>query len=290
MKWQELEESRNVEDVRGQGGGGGGGRMIGGGMGVLVLAAIVYFLGGDPMVLLSQMGSVQSGSSSQESYVPTEESEAAKLFATKILGGTEKVWQEEFTNLGKTYVEPQMQLFSSRTNSGCGPAGAEMGPFYCPADQKIYIDLSFFDQMRRDLGAPGDFAAAYVIAHEVGHHVQKLFGISDQVHKARQSMNEVEYNKLSVKLELQADFFAGLWAKKISKFGKSFDFIEDGDLEEAITAANAIGDDTLQRKSQGRVTPHAFTHGSSEQRVKWFMKGYKTGDIRQGDTFNSPDL
>jgi uncharacterized protein len=283
MKWQELEESQNVEDVRGQRGGGGG-KMIGGGMGVLVLAAVVYFLGGDPMALLSQMGSVQSSSESHSSYISTKESEQSKLFVTKILGGTEQVWHAEFERLGKSYSEPKMHLFSDRTNSGCGPAGAEMGPFYCPADQKIYIDLSFFSQMRRELGAPGDFAQAYVIAHEVAHHVQKLLGISDQVNQARAKMSDIEYNQLSVKLELQADFLAGVWAKKTENL------IEEGDLEEAITAANAIGDDTLQRKAQGRVTPHAFTHGTSEQRVRWFMKGYKTGDIRQGDTFNTRNL
>ena len=189
--------------------------------------------------------------------------------------------------MGKQYEEPKLVLFADQTRSGCGFAGAASGPFYCPADSRVYIDLSFYRTLQERFGAPGDFAQAYVIAHEVGHHVQNLLGISDQVQAARGRVSEAEYNKLSVRLELQADFFAGIWAHYADRSKR---VVEPGDIEEALRAASAIGDDKLQRQTQGRVVPDSFTHGSSEQRVRWFRKGYETGDIRQGDTFTAREL
>jgi predicted metalloprotease len=278
--------------MRSEGGGssGGGGRVMGGGMGLLVIAVIVWLLGGDPMALLSQMGEQGGGVTSSELGVSTPRSpkeEATARFVSVVLADTEEVWHDVFQQNGGTYFEPKLILFSGQVNSGCGRASAAMGPFYCPADQNVYIDLSFFEQMRDELGATGDFAQAYVIAHEVGHHVQKLMGTSDKVSQLRGRVSEEEYNKYSVRLELQADFYAGVWARHGQE---KFKFLEDGDLEEALNAALAIGDDTLQRKAQGRVVPAAFTHGTSEQRARWFKKGYTTGDIKQGDTFSAREL
>lgn len=291
MRWQGRRGSQNVEDLRGQGGSSvGGGKAMGGGLGMLVIVLIVWLLGGDPMSLLSQM-SQQSGSmqgSSIETRLPRTpaEDEAAK-FVSVVLADTEEVWHDVFKQLGGTYKEPKLYLFTEQVRSGCGAASAEMGPFYCPADQNVYIDLSFFDTMKHELGASGDFAHAYVIAHEVGHHVQKLLGTSDKVAQLRGRVSQEEYNKYSVRLELQADFYAGMWARHAQE---KFDILENGDLDEALNAALAIGDDTLQRKAQGRVIPAAFTHGTSEQRARWFKKGYETGDIRQGDTFSAKSL
>lgn len=219
----------------------------------------------------------------------TEEQRAAEeesqQFVSVVLAETEDVWNKLFTEAGSTYREPTLALFHSATDAeGCGFASAAAGPFYCPADQKVYIDLSFYDELKNRFNAPGDFAMAYVIAHEVGHHVQNLLGISDKLQSARGRVSEKEYNKLSVKLELQADFFAGVWAHHTQKMKN---ILDPGDIEEALNAANAIGDDKLQQESQGRVVPDAFTHGTSEQRMYWFKKGYETGDIEQGDTFNS---
>lgn len=290
MRWQGRRESQNVEDVRGQGGGpAGGGRMVGGGLGMLVIVLIVWLLGGDPMSLLSQMSQQGGGSAptAQESGSISAEQEESARFVKVVLADTEEVWGDVFKNLGGEYQEPKLILFSNQVRSGCGAASAEMGPFYCPADQNVYIDLSFFETMRSELGASGDFAQAYVIAHEVGHHVQKLLGTSDKVNEMRGRISQEEYNRLSVRLELQADFYAGMWARHGQE---KFHFLEEGDLEEALNAALAIGDDTLQRKAQGRVVPAAFTHGTSEQRARWFKKGYETGDIRQGDTFSAKTL
>jgi len=209
-----------------------------------------------------------------------------KQFVSVVLGKTEDVWQEIFRQNGKQYREPKLVLFSGRVQSACGLGSAASGPFYCPGDQKVYIDLAFYEELRRRFNSPGDFAQAYVIAHEVGHHVQKLLGISDRVDAMQQRMSEVEANKLSVRLELQADFFAGVFARYVQKQN----LLEQGDIEEALHAASAIGDDTIQRQSSGYVVPDSFTHGTSEQRLRWFRKGFDTGDIRQGDTFSATNL
>jgi predicted metalloprotease len=287
MRWEGRRQSEQVEDRRGQSG--GGGRVMGGGLGMLVLVLVMWMLGGDPMPLLKDMA--QQGGSGMStggtSQPRTAEEEQAVRFVSVVLADTEDIWTEAFQKMGRQYEKPKLILFRDRVVSGCGQASAAMGPFYCPADKSIYIDLSFFEQMRDELGASGDFAHAYVIAHEVGHHVQKLLGVSDQVNQSRGRLSQEDYNRLSVRLELQADFYAGLWAKHgQEKFG----FLEEGDLEEALQAALAIGDDTLQRKAQGRVVPEAFTHGTSAQRARWFKKGYETGDIRQGDTFRAREL
>ena len=283
MRWEGRRQSENVEDRRGQGGGRGG-LVLGGGLGTLILIVVVMLLGGDPRQFLDMAGQAQAPA---EQYQPTQEDEQAAAFVKTILADTEDVWHEEFRRMGREYVEPKLVLFTESVRSGCGFASSQVGPFYCPADQTVYVDLSFFNEMKRRFGAPGDFAQAYVVAHEVGHHVQKLLGISDEVQQARQSMSERDANALSVRLELQADFLAGMWARKGQE---KFRFLEPGDLEEALNAANAIGDDTLQRQAQGHVVPDAFTHGTSAQRVKWFRKGFDTGDIRAGDTFNARDL
>jgi len=209
-----------------------------------------------------------------------------KKFVSVVLAKTEDVWTDVFQKNGRQYHKPTLVLFTDQVESACGISGAAVGPFYCPGDQKVYIDLSFYEELRRRFNAPGDFAQAYVIAHEVGHHVQKLLGISDKVDAMQQRMNEGQANQLSVRLELQADFFAGMFARYVKEQG----LLEPGDVEEALRAASAIGDDTIQKQSQGYVVPDSFTHGTSEQRLRWFRKGYDTGDIRQGDTFAATSL
>lgn len=279
MRWQGRRESTNVDDRRGSG---RGGLVVGGGIGTIVIALLVYFLGGDPsQVVNMQQSTTQQGQLSPEQEA--REAEAAK-FTKTMLAETEDVWNKIFADLGKKYQEPTLVMFTGAVQSACGSASAASGPFYCPADHQVYIDLSFYDELKNNLNAPGDFAMAYVIAHEVGHHVQNLLGISEQVQSMRGRLSETEYNKLSVKLELQADFYAGLWAHYMKNIAN---YIEPGDVEEALNAANAIGDDRLQQQSSGQVVPDAFTHGTSAQRMYWFKKGFETGDIRQGDTFNS---
>ena len=258
--------------------------MLKGGMGTLVIAVIFMLMGGDPRALLEMAG--QSGAQGS-SYVATPEDEKMKELVGVVLADTEEVWDEQFRAMGKTYEKPRLVVFAGGVNSACGSATAQVGPFYCPVDKTIYVDLSFFRDLKQRFGAPGDFAQAYVIAHEVGHHVQKLLGTSDRVHAARGRISETEQNELSVRLELQADFLAGMWA---SKAQEKFNFLDEGDLDEALAAANAIGDETLQKQSRGRVVPDSFTHGTSAQRVKWFRRGFESGDIRQGDTFNTRDL
>lgn len=258
--------------------------MLGGGLGTLLLLLLVMFLGGDPQQVVEMTG---AGQQTQSDYVPTPEDQRAKELVGVVLADTEEVWTEEFEKLGLLYEKPRLVLFNDGVRSGCGFANAQVGPFYCPVDRTVYVDLSFFREMRDRFGAAGDFAQAYVIAHEVGHHVQKLLGTSDKVQAARQRMSQEEGNELSVRLELQADFLAGMWARKGQE---KFQFLEQGDLEEALNAANAIGDDTLQKQAQGRIVPDAFTHGTSAQRMKWFSLGFRTGDIRQGDTFRTRDL
>ncbi|HLO98092.1 MAG TPA: neutral zinc metallopeptidase, partial [Fimbriimonas sp.] len=206
-------------------------------------------------------------------------------FVKKILGQTEKVWSKLFSQVGKDYPEPKLVMFSGQVQSGCGPATAEVGPFYCPADNQVYIDIAFYDTMRDQLGADGDFAQAYVIAHEVGHHIQNVLGVSERVERARRQLSEAEFNKLSVRMELQADYYAGVWAHHAEDIG-----VDRQDIREAMNAANAIGDDTLQKRGGGRVVPEAFTHGTSAQRMKWFMKGFEQGTLTGGDTFNARSL
>lgn len=284
MRLEGQRESENVEDRRGGGGGRGGGGLALGGMGTVILLVIVWALGGDPMKFLQETtGSAPAGVEAPAS----PEDEKAAVFVKKILAATEDVWTEEFARMGKKYEPPRLVLFTDRVQSGCGFAGAQMGPFYCPADRTVYIDLSFFHELDQRFGAPGDFAQAYVIAHEVGHHVQNLLGVSDQVHAAQQRGSKVEGNELSVRLELQADFLAGMWARKGQQ---KFDFLESGDIEEGLKAANAIGDDTLQKEAQGRVVPDSFTHGSSEQRVRWFKKGLASDQFDPNNTFQARDL
>ena len=252
---------------------------VGGGIGGIIIAIIYFFLGGNGN---------NDGSYLQQQAPQTQEQKASEdnlaSFSKVVLAETEDVWSKLFKEQGRNYVEPRMVLFTGSDQSGCGFASAATGPFYCPADSKVYLDLSFFQELQDRFHAPGDFAMAYVIAHEVGHHVQHLLGITEKVDQMRGRLSETEMNKLSVRLELQADFLAGVWAHHAQQMKH---ILESGDIEEALNAANAIGDDRLQKQSQGYVVPDAFTHGTSEQRMYWFKKGFQTGDIEQGDTFNS---
>ena len=273
MQWSGRRESDNVEDRRG----GGGGRVaIGGGATLLVLLA-AWALGIDPRVLLNS-GLVDNAPSQNRPVDVSEE--PLKHFVSVVLADTEDVWHAQFVKMGDTYREPKLVLFSGEVSSACGMAGSAVGPFYCPGDQRVYIDLQFFRELSERFKAPGDFAQAYVIAHEVGHHVQKLQGISDRVHAQRSRLSEKEANQMSVRLELQADFLAGVWAHHAQKMKH---VLEPGDLEEALRAANAIGDDRLQKQSRGTVTPDSFTHGTSAQRIRWFRKGFETGDVTLKD-------
>jgi len=272
--------SNNVEDGRG---GGGGKTALGGGIGIIIVVLGLIF-GKDLTGVVSQLP--QGGTTEVKQGVPANDAQAQ--FVSGVLESTEQVWDKEFEGMGKTYEHPKMVLFSDGVQTACGSASSAVGPFYCPGDHKVYIDLTFYDELKNRFGAAGDFAQAYVIAHEVGHHVQNLLGISDKLQEARGRVSEKEYNRLSVKLELQADFFAGLWAHNAQNL-KDFK-LDEGDIEEALTAANAIGDDKLQKQATGEVTPDSFTHGTSQQRMYWFKKGFETGDIKQGDTFNSNDL
>ena len=282
MRWRGERQSSNIEDRRGLS---GGKVAVGGGLGTIVVLILALLFGADPRQLLEQLPS-DGGSGVQSSRPVNPEEEELKQFVGVVLAKSEDVWQDVFRQNGRQYREPTLVLFTDQVQSACGMAGAAVGPFYCPGDEKVYIDLSFYEELRRRFNAPGDFAQAYVIAHEVGHHVQNLMGISDRVDAARRQMNEVEGNQLSVRLELQADFFAGLFARYVQNQG----VLESGDIEEALRAASAIGDDTIQRRTTGSVVPDSFTHGTSEQRLRWFKKGYESGDIRQGDTFNTRNL
>lgn len=275
MRWTGGRESDNVEDRRGQ----GGGLAIGGGIGTMVLIVVYLLLGGNPNEVINQV--VQPAATEQRSTRSPEEEKLAR-FTKVVLGYTEQVWDSVFRADGKNYEAPKLVLFTGQTQSGCGFASAATGPFYCPPDQKVYIDLSFFQELAERFKAPGEMAMAYVVAHEVGHHIQQIWGISSKVQEMKASLSETEYNKLSVKLELQADFLAGVWAHHANKLER---IIEPGDLASALGAANAIGDDRLQQQSQGHVVPDAFTHGSSAQRMYWFKKGFETGDLKQGNTF-----
>ncbi|MDQ2658255.1 MAG: zinc metallopeptidase [Bacteroidota bacterium] len=271
MRWRGRQASGNVSDRRGM----GGKLAIGGGLGGIVVLLITMLLGGNPLDTINV--------GSQGNYTPSAEEDERAQFVGVVLKDTEDVWNALFDRqFNADYQEPQLVLFSQSDQSGCGFASAATGPFYCPLDNSVYIDLSFADQLAEQFGAAGDFALAYVVAHEVGHHVQNLLGTSDKVQAARQRSGEVEGNKLSVALELQADFYAGVWAHHAQEMKQ---VLEPGDIEEALRAANSIGDDRLQKQSQGYVVPDAFTHGTSEQRMYWFRKGFDTGDINQGNTF-----
>jgi len=278
MRLDGRRTSDNVDDRRGK-----SGKISLGIGGTIIAGIIIWLMGGDPLSFITQQAT-DSITSGQE-YTPTPEEEKAAIFAKTILAGTEDVWTEVFKQNGMKYVPPRMVLFSGAVQSGCGNASASTGPFYCSADQALYIDLSFFNQMKSQLNAGGDFAYAYVIAHEVGHHVQYLLGTLDKVHKQQQMVSEKESNQLSVRLELQADFYAGVWAYHDNQNFKS---IEDGDIEEGLNAATQIGDDRLQMQAQGYTVPDAFNHGTSAQRARWLKKGLQTGNMSDGDTFSIP--
>lgn len=271
--------SGNVDDRRGMSGG-----AIGGGVGIIVVVLGLLF-GQDLTGLVSQLPIGEGVATEGKKGVPTD---AAGKFVSGVLESTDSVWIAQFKQQGKEYQPPTLTLFDNAVQSACGNASSAVGPFYCPADNHVYIDLTFYQDLKDKFGASGDFAQAYVIAHEVGHHVQNLLGISGKIQNARAQLSERDYNRLSVKLELQADFFAGLWAHHAQKLNNFK--LEEGDIEEALTAANAIGDDKLQQRGQGEVVPDNFTHGTSAQRIYWFKKGYETGDFNQGDTFNSNQL
>lgn len=281
MRWRGERESSNIEDRRGM----GPKVAVGGGLGTLLIIIIALLFGADPRQLLEQVPD-NPPSEIQSSRPVNSEEDELKQFVSVVLAKSEDVWSNVFQQNGRQYREPKLVLFTDQVRSACGMAGAAVGPFYCPGDEKVYIDLAFYEELRRRFNAPGDFAQAYVIAHEVGHHVQKLLGISDRVDAMQGRMSQVEANQLSVRLELQADFFAGVFARYVKDQG----VLEPGDIEEALRAASAIGDDQIQRQTTGHVVPDSFTHGTSEQRLRWFRKGYDTGDIRQGDTFNAPNL
>ena len=277
MRTDQMRPSENVEDRRGM-----SPKLIMGGGGTLILMLIVWALGGNPMSLLQQGPAISTGSAPTS---PAQDQQAQ--FVTLVLGDTEDVWTDLFRKGGRTYTPAPLVLFSGTTDSACGTAQSATGPFYCPADSKVYIDLSFYEELSRRFGAPGDFAQAYVIAHEVGHHVQHQLGITDKIDAKRPRLSKAEFNQLSVRLEVQADYFAGVWAHHARA---ARNILESGDIEEGLNAAAAIGDDRLQRQTQGRVVPESFTHGTSAQRVRWFKKGLDSGDMNGGDTFSADSL
>jgi uncharacterized protein len=299
MKWQGRRKSGNIEDRRGQSGGGFGGgggispmlliplfRLLFSKMGLVIvagLALLLFITGTNPLTLLQQFVGGEAQYAQSGGYQPSPEEQQLADQTAVVLADTEDVWNKMIEN----YREPTLVLFSGQVNSACGAASSATGPFYCPGDEKLYIDLSFFKEMERKLGAGGDFAQAYVVGHEVGHHIQKLTGTMEQVNALRGKLSQKEFNQLMVRVELQADFYAGVWAHHTQR---STGFMEPGDLEEALNAASAIGDDRLQKQSTGRVVPDSFTHGTSAQRVRWFRKGFDTGDVSQGDTFNAREL
>ena len=289
MRWRSGRRSQNIEDRRGAGRAGRGLPIRGGGVGMIVVAlAAAYFFGIDPSILLNQALQGPSAPGGENAnYQPTAEEQQLADFISVVLADTEDTWHSLFKQQNGRYQEPKLVLFSGSVRSACGFAQAAMGPFYCPGDQKVYIDLSFYDDLRKRHGAPGDFAQAYVVAHEVGHHVQTLLGISQQVHQARARVNKTEGNQLSVRQELQADCFAGLWAHHAQRTRQ---ILETGDIEEALAAATAIGDDRLQKQAQGYVTPESFTHGTSAQRVRWFSTGFKQGSLAACNTFEASSL
>ncbi|WP_150269387.1 neutral zinc metallopeptidase [Paenibacillus tepidiphilus] len=285
MRWQGRRGSSNVEDRRGL----SGGKMVGGGIGGIILVVIVTLLsGGNVGDILGNLGSATttSTSSTNGSYQPSAQEEELAQFVSVVLADTEEVWGELFAARGITYTDPTLVLYSGSVNSACGTATSAVGPFYCPGDAKLYIDLSFYDELQQRFQAPGDFAMAYVVAHEVGHHVQTLLGTTAKLDELRRSVSEAEYNGYSVRFELQADYLAGVWAHHV----QGENLLEEGDLEEALAAASAVGDDTIQKQAQGYAVPDSFTHGTSEQRKRWFYKGFNSGTIEGGDTFSAAQL
>ena len=281
MRLTGRRESSNVEDRRGRSGGGVG-KSLGIG-GIIVVGLITLLMGGDLGDVFNNVSQMGFQETTESTYTPTAEDEELAKFTRQILAGTEDVWTQEFKKMGKTYRAPRLVMFTDAVQSGCGGATSSTGPFYCSADQTVYIDLSFFKNMKRSLGADGDFAYAYVIAHEVGHHVQYLLGILGEAHSQMQQMSQKEANRMSVRLELQADFLAGIWAHQDNEM---FGSLEDGDIEEGINAASKIADDYLQKKAQGYTVPDSFNHGTSAQRMRWLKKGITTGDVQLGDTFS----
>jgi len=280
MQWRGRRGSSNVEDRRGS----GGKTLVGGGIGGIIVIIIVTLLGGNPGDLLNNITS--TGTNSSAPYTETAEEKELADFVSVVLADTEDVWTELFEKENKVYEEPVLVLYNDSVQSACGVSGSSTGPFYCPGDHKLYIDLSFYDELQRQFQAPGDFAMAYVISHEVGHHVQTLLGTMEQVQSQRSRQSQEEINENSVRVELQADYYAGVWASH----AEGMNLLEEGDLEEALTAASAVGDDTLQKKAQGYAVPESFTHGTSEQRKRWFYKGFESGSIAGGDTFNAGRL
>jgi predicted metalloprotease len=290
MRMDDHRESDNVEDRRGSSGGGGlrlgGGRL---GLGTIAIALVAsYFLGLNPLTVLNMLAG--GGLPAVEQQAPASRppaDDATAIFVSRVLASTEDTWNAAFREMGRPYREPKLVLFTGVTPTACGTGQSAMGPFYCPGDEKVYIDLAFFDELKQRFKAPGEFAQAYVVAHEVGHHVQHLLGISGQVQRARQQVGEAEANALSVRLELQADCLAGVWGKRTDTMNN---VLEPGDLEAALTAASAIGDDRLQQQAQGRIVPESFTHGSSAQRVRWFRRGFDSGDFNQCNSFETKQL
>jgi predicted metalloprotease len=282
MRWRDTKESQNVEDYRGRptGGGGGGGMKFG----VVGLVALVgaYFLGIDPRLIMGLLGAGSGAPTTEQPVDPGTPTDEGGAFVAHVLGDTEETWTAIFASAGRQYVDPHLALFDDSINTGCGSATSASGPFYCPPDQKVYIDLAFFRQLETEFAAQGDFAKAYVIAHEVGHHVQNLLGTADQVQSAQRRASEAEANALSVKMELQADCFAGIWAHNADSVRK---VVEDGDINEALTAASSVGDDTIQKRMQGHVNQETFTHGSGADRQKWFRKGFASGLVQDCNTF-----
>lgn len=276
MDWKGRRKSSNVEDRRGL----SSGKMVVGGIGGIILLVVFTLLGGNPVDIINNMQYTDTEVDS--SYQATAEEEELADFVSVVLAETEEVWTMLFQEQGGQYDYPTLVLYSGRVDSACGVAGSSAGPFYCSGDQKVYLDLSFFNELRKNYHAPGDFAIAYVVAHEVGHHVQMQLGIMDQLNELRLKLSKTEYNNLMVRLELQADYFAGVWAHYVNRI----DLLEKGDLEEALNAASAVGDDRLQKQNQGYVVPDSFTHGTSEQRQRWFYKGFTNGTIAGGDTFS----
>ena len=284
MLWKGRRGSSNVDDRRGIS---GGGLAAGGGIIGVIVYLLYTFLGGNSGDIPPPQMNFPSGGAATEMTAEEKAADDERAgFVKVVLAETEDVWNKLYADQGADYPEPTLVLFRGGIQSACGNASAAMGPFYCPTDQKVYIDLSFYEDLQNKLGAPGDFAMAYVVAHEVGHHIQNLNGTAGKVSQLRRQLSEAEYNRYSVMLELQADFLAGVWAHYTQKKN----LLESGDIEEALNAANAIGDDRLQKRSQGYVVPDAFTHGTSAQRMYWFKKGYETGDLSQGDTFKAADL
>ena len=281
MKWKGRRTSSNVQDRRGIRSSRG---IVGGGVGTLVLALIIFFLGGDPTSIINNSSFVQPNAPSE--YVQSDEENELYDFASVVLAETETVWDDLFEEQGLKYEYPTLVIYNDAVDTACGSATSAVGPFYCPGDNSVYIDLSFYEELKQNFNAPGDFAFAYVIAHEVGHHVQNQLGISEQVMSLRNQMSEPEFNKYMVRLELQADYFAGVWAHYVERAN----LLEKGDFEEALNAASAVGDDRIQSEAWGYVVPDKFTHGTSEQRMRWFNMGFESGTIEDGDTFNTNDI